>query len=174
MHRPALGTITLLATTTLLAACAGPAPELIVQGAYVAEQREGRRVVNVVIDAKNTSDKTIPLATAAYSSGSFSATREPQFAVGPQTTQRFVLPVVLPASDDQSQVAIRGTVAFLPQNKLRRLLADFLPLPQASLRGEALIGPAPDLQPARTFILPADRIAAPETKPADTLPPQAK
>jgi hypothetical protein len=114
--------------------------------------------VRVVVDARNpraerdlrrgenASEQAQALREARYRAGTDGAmgprnVRMVQASITPGTAQRFELPVVLPAMSSGGAVPARidfdGSVEYVPSGTLRRLLADWLPLPsgRVSARG---------------------------------------
>jgi hypothetical protein len=178
----------LLATALLSGGCVGPSPELSLAGAYApngASGADGAQLVHLVIDARNSSDRPIPLTIVDYAVQSdndggagMTITRETKVAIGPGSVERFELPAIVPAGS--SEVSLRAVATFLPQNKLRELLSDLLPLPTVRLSGSTSVRATPGDLPVRLSTLPgglvlhARRLAAPTTPVADTLPPLAQ
>lgn len=150
-----------------LAGCAGPAPVVTVQGAYVVERGPAGTLVHVVVDARNPRSgdgaDDQPLREAVYRAGASGAAmsgasgarsvRVVQATVGPGVTQRFELPVIVPPGQPPDRLDIDGSIEFVPSGTLRRLLADWLPLPTQRLRGRgvALAPSGPGLAPAAAY-----------------------
>ena len=164
----------------LLGACTGSPPTFTVAEAYVAGKTDAGTLVNIAIDAKNTSGDPIPLWQLNYTvdmpghSAKGTVSRFAEATVAAGSTVRFEIPVTTNAAGNVP-LNLHATVAYVPGGRFRELLTEVgIPLPTTSFNGGTTVNldESPRAAAGTPFrIATAKLVDSPPRKPADTLPP---
>lgn len=165
-----------------LGGCGGYlSPRVSVTEAYVAARTDEGTVVNVVINATNPNEDPMPLRHVSYSAAvdgepAAAVARWATVNVAGKSTVRFELPVVTRhAGGGAEPVTISGRVEFVPEGRVRALLAELgVPLPQESFAGATTVDLSAAPRAARntaTRVFGGEQVSAPEVPVGDTLKP---